>query len=117
MTSTGRSQLHTGSKCSPRRETVELATKLGLTAYVVLSTGWGDDEGTEILLVTLDKAKADDIESIWADIQKSTHTYKREYMLHPEINPTNISLAKLKDKYGIITWAGRELHVEKHEVK
>ena len=94
-----------------------MATKLGLTAYVVLSTGWGDDEGTEILLVTLDKAKADDIERIWARIMKHTHHYKREYMLHPEISPVNIGLAKLKDKYGIQTWTGRDLYVEEHEVK
>jgi len=83
-------------------------------AFIVTLTGYGDDEGFEVVYATLDKAKTDDILRLWDIVQNNQH---KCYGNKPEKNPMCIALKELQDKYHIITWSGRDLKVEELDLQ
>lgn len=82
--------------------------------FIVTLTGYGDDEGFEVVYATLDKAKTDDILRLWDIVQKFQHKF---YGSNPERNPMCIALEELQAKYHIITWSGKDLRVEELDLQ
>jgi hypothetical protein len=71
--------------------------------------GEGGYDSVEVVFVSQNKAKIDEIEKLWAIVQKESH------VLHSK--KFTSTLNELKNKFGIICWSGEELRIIERELQ
>jgi hypothetical protein len=76
--------------------------------YVVLlleypEEGEGGYDSVEVVYITQDKTKVEEIRKLWDTVEKEKH--------HDD-NKTMKALSDLQHKFGIICWSGEELRIE-----